>query len=607
MTRMETIYEKKLKQIKQDKQQYDAFRSLENTVVLAGPGSGKTTVLTLKIMMLLSEVIKSPRGLACLTYSNEAAKEFKKRLKILGHKERENVFLGTVHSFCIAEVITKFAHLYPQYGIPLPLKIISAKRKNQLFQRVREELKIPEKNLSITEMDSERNINIEGRSQVNIPSYDIALKAAQLFEQKLREANYVDFTAIIHYATQLIQKEEYVRKCLEAKFPWILIDEYQDLGRPLHEMILSMMDGTKSLFFAVGDPDQSIYGFNGAVPDYLLELSGLPKIREIKLQTNYRSNQDIIDASEVALNPNEGRNYRAGTREDERAQFTFKICEREMIDQYNYVVNEVIPQNIELNVPLEEIAVLVANRFQIKDLSETLEKSGIPYYAVKHEFERTHVVTWLEDCANWLISPDEVSFESIFTFWRSFLNRHGVNISGSQVILEKRKLYDLLINCISESQQLADWIQLILQNTGLREILRGTDVYPDELENLDNLIKVAKEGMFADFTLQQFSQLGKPVNQITISTRHSSKGLEFETIILLGMEEGNFPSYRSTTERKINEEHRIFFVCVSRAKSRCYLVRSKVQRGYIQKPSRFWISLYDWHSKRKNHNGTQEG
>lgn len=604
---METMYEKKLKQIKKDRQQYDAFKSPENTVVLAGPGSGKTTVLTLKIMKLLSEVINPPRGLACLTYSNEAAKEFKKRLKILGLKDRENVFLGTVHSFCISEVITKFAHLFPRYNIPLPLKIISAKKKNQLFQRVREELNISEKELSITEMDSERSINIKGRSQVNIPSYDLALKAANLFEQKLRIANYVDFTAIIQYATQMIQNEEYVRKSLEAKFSWILIDEYQDLGRPLHEMILSMMDGTKSIFFAVGDPDQSIYGFNGAVPDYLLELSQLPSVREIKLQTNYRSNQDIIDASEVALNPSESRNYRAGTRGNEKAQFSFKVCERDMIDQYNYVINEAIPQNILHGVPFEEIAILVSNKYQIKDLGEVLDKAGVPYYAVKHEFERTHVVAWLEDCANWLINPEQISFESIFAFWKSFLTRHGVDVSGTRIILEKRKLYDLLKKSIDDSEQLVDWIQWMLKNTELRGFLENTHVYPDELENLDNLFKVAKEGMFAEFTLRQFSQLGKPMNQVTISTRHSSKGLEFETIILLGMEEGSFPSYRSTTERKIKEEHRIFFVCVSRAKSRCYLVRSNIQRGYYQKPSRFWTALYDWNTQHFANTEIQKG
>lgn len=582
----------------QDDQQYEAFRSLENTVVLAGPGSGKTTVLTLKIMKLLMEAIKSPRGLACVTYSNEAAKEFKKRLKDLGLRERENVFLGTVHSLCIAEVIIPFSQLFPKYNIPLPLKIISAKKKNQLFQQVREELSISEKDLNITEMDSERSLNIAGKSKVNIPSYDIALKAAKLFEAKLRIAEYVDFNAIIQYATQLIQNEEYVRKCLEAKFSWVLVDEYQDLGRPLHEMILSMMSGTKSRFFVVGDPDQSIYGFNGAVPDYLLELNQLPNMHQIKLQTNYRSNQDIVDASEVALNPSEGRNYKAGTRENEQAQLNFQECERDMIDQYYYVVNEVIPQHLELGIPLEEIAILVANKYQIKDLGEILDEERIPYYAVKHEFERTHIVTWLENCAIWLTDNEQISFESLFTFWKIFLIRHSVEISGSQLILEKRKLYDLLKMSVDDGEKLVDWIQWMLKNAGMKQLLEKTDVYPDELENLESLIKVAREGMFSEFTLRQFSQLGKPVNQITVSTRHSSKGLEFETIVLLGMEEGSFPSYRSKTERKMKEEHRIFFVCMSRAKSRCYLVKSRIQRGYFQKPSRFWTALYDWNLQR---------
>lgn len=600
MKQMESKYQTKLKQVMQDEQQHAAFQSLENTVVLAGPGSGKTTVLTLKIIKLLSEVIKKPRGLACVTYSNEAAREFKKRLNEFGLRNRGNVFLGTVHSFCIAEIIIPFASLFPVYNIPLPLKIISIKKKNQLFTQVKNELYIGEKDLSITEMDSERSVNIIGKSQVKIPTYDLALKAARLFEQKLQMAGYVDFIAIVQYATILIQNEEFVRKSLEAKFPWVLVDEYQDLGRPLHEMILSLMGNTKSCFFVVGDPDQSIYGFNGAVPDYLLELAQMSTINQIKLQTNYRSNQDIIDASEVALNPNQSRSYKAGTRKTERAQFIFKECEGDMVDQYHYVVNEVIPRNLEMNIPFEEIAVLVANKYKIKELGEILECAGIPYYAVKHEFEQTHVVTWLGHCATWLTEPSQVSFETVFAFWKGFLIRHNFKISGPQVMLEKRKLFDLLKTSVIGRERLIDWIQWVLKNTILTKVLEKSEVYPDELENLNNLINVASEGMFSDFTLRQFSQLGKPKNQITISTRHSSKGLEFETIILLGMEEGSFPSFRSRTEKQIKEEHRIFFVCVSRAKSCCYLVRSKVVNNYIQKPSRFWIALYNWTIQRFN-------
>jgi DNA helicase II / ATP-dependent DNA helicase PcrA len=117
------FYSIKLEQIKRDPDQYAAFRSNMTTVVKAGPGSGKTTVLSLKIMHLLKEKIKEPRGLACITFSNEAAKEFTNRLKTFGYQKRQNVVLDTVHSFCISEVIVPFAHLY-EAGISLPLNII---------------------------------------------------------------------------------------------------------------------------------------------------------------------------------------------------------------------------------------------------------------------------------------------------------------------------------------------------------------------------------------------------------------------------------------------------------------------------------------------------
>jgi DNA helicase-2/ATP-dependent DNA helicase PcrA len=591
-------YEKKLQQIKQDSQQYAAFQSNDNTVVLAGPGSGKTTVLTMKIMNLLINSIKEPRGLACVTYSNEAAKEFKNRLKVLGLRKRDNIFLGTVHSFCITEVITPFSDLFPQYEIPSPLKIISGTKKDMVFQQVRDKLKIHEKELSLTEMDSERSSNLRGKSKVYIESYDLAAKAAVLYEEKLKEMGYVDFMSIVIYATELIQNEEYVRKCLEAKFSWILIDEYQDLGRPLHEMILALISATRSRFFAVGDPDQSIYGFNGAIPDYLLELSTIQEMTTIKLETNYRSNQDIVNASEIALSPSVKRNYLAGTRVNERANFNFYVCEEELLEQYDYVANQVIPECVSAGIPLEEIAVLVAGKTELRGMSDMFDQCQIPYYLVKYEFDRTHVVMWLEECAIWISDPEQVSFESLYSFWKNTLIRHGIGVIGNQIIREKRNLYDLLKLSAMECTYLFEWIEHMLNKLGLRTLLNNSDAYPDELENLDKLLITAKEGKFTSYTINDFGQLGKPKQQVTISTRHSSKGLEFEVIVLLGMEEGYFPSFRSTTQKKIDEEHRIFFVCVSRAKCHCYLVRSKVRNHYRKQASRFWISLKNWDELR---------
>ena len=215
--------------------------------------------------------IKPPRGLACLTYSREAAREFQHRLKLMGLVERHAVFLGTVHSFCLSEILIPFSKLYIQYGIPYPIKIISSSPKRTLFQEIKN--RVGEERLSMEEMDKERTRDISGFSKVSIPSYDAALEAAVFFEKELSRKGYIDYITMVKTATLLIQHEEYVRKALEAKFPWLIIDEYQDLGKPLHEMVLGFLHNTDIKIFTVGDADQSIYDFQGASPEYLIELS----------------------------------------------------------------------------------------------------------------------------------------------------------------------------------------------------------------------------------------------------------------------------------------------------------------------------------------------
>lgn len=595
---MNTTYLKKIEQIKNDEDQLKAFNSNVSTVVKAGPGSGKTTVLTLKIMKLLIEKIKYPRGLACLTYNREAVKEFTNRLFDLGYVKRSNVFLGTVHAFCIAEVISPFAHLY-NYEIPLPLKIVSEKEKNQLFNDIVRELNYNPKDIKILDMDKERTLSIEGISSVTVEPYDIALKAAKEYEKRLHAMGKVDFIDIVKFATLLIQKEEYVRKCLEAKFPWILIDEYQDLGKPLHEMVLSLFHKTNIKIFAVGDPDQSIYGFNGAIPDYLNELYLNPNIMPIELRTNYRSHQDIINASVLGLN--QGREYVSGKSFDKEAEFYFVTCEEELDDQYEEVVKRIIPECQQEGIPLEEICVLVQGEKQIKALSSILDKRGIPFYISKFDFNRSDIVNWLEKCASWVTTNSNESFNNLFDYWIQVLTKNNQFISSERVIKERKRLYSLLENSAKYNQSLYEWLKYMISNLDLFNILNESDIYPDEVNNLKTLLNVSLNGDFQGYDITRFSNLGKPLNQVTISTRHSSKGLEFEVVIMLGLEKGTFPYYlNENNPEKLNEDRRVFFVCVSRAKRVCYLLRSKKYtrmtkyglKTFYPKPSMFWEELY---------------
>lgn len=593
-------YNQKLGEIRKDPYQYEAYKSKTSTVVIAGPGSGKTTVLTLKIMNLLQETISEPRGLACMTYNRAAAREFHDRLLSYGYKSRSNVFLGTVHSFCISEVIKPFAHLF-NYSIPMPLKIISQRDKSRIFNDVRTYLNIDPLDLSIEDMDKERTLDITGLSRVNVPRYDIALSAAVEYETRLYALGKVDYVDIVKYATLIIQSEKYVRDCLEAKFPWILIDEYQDLGKPLHEMILSIFTSTNIKIFAVGDPNQSIYGFNGAIPHYLLELCDLPEINSIKLLTNFRSNQGIIDAYQLALPPSSIENYRAGTRIDEDAEFNFIICSEGIEEQFREVTNTIIPQCIQNGVPLNEVCVLVGNNNHARSLSELFQEANIPYHINKRrDFEITEIVKWLIQCASWSVDTKNESFSNLYEFWANIFMQHkGYSIFDS--LIEKKFFYDTLSRSKEYSNKLSEWLGWINEQLALPPLLTNSDAYPDEVDNLTVLIELATSGEFKDFSIDRFVNILKPNNQVTISTRHSSKGLEFEVVILLGLEEENFPSYRSIQSadpNKMEEEFRVFFVCISRAKRACYLVRSLKERNrwgrlFDKQPSRFWTMLHD--------------
>jgi len=596
---MNELQQSKLLEISSDEMQLKALKSTGSAVVIAGPGSGKTAILTLKALRLLETRILEPQGLACITYSREAAREIRDRLKLFGYVPRSNAFFGTVHAFCIAEVLSPFAKLFDHFSLSNPIRIASTKERKAAYTQALRKLVFMEKDVSMTEMDRERRIGVLGDSKISIPSYDLALQVAREYEIVLHAQGLIDFEDIVNYSTLLIRQEEFVRKCLEAKFPWLLVDEYQDLGKPLHEMVLSLLLRTRMNIFAVGDPDQSIYGFQGAIPEYLTELASFSRIEKIVLGKNYRSNQDIVNASEAVLELERG--YVAGTRKQERAEIRFHVCEVGMEEQYSLVSEQLIPEYISRGIPYDEIAVIVGSNKEVSVLSDTLQNHGIPYYVSRHEFERTELVQWLEDCCRWTINSHQVQFEHLCSYWGALLAQNQ-GAARQMDISDRVSLYTCLARCSSLRDDLKKWLESMVDGLGIRDLLARSTIFPDELENLDQLMEAVEERK-ERFSLKGFAELGRPTNQVTISTRHGCKGLEFEVVIMLGMEEERFPSYYDlNSAAKLAESSRICFVCVSRAKRICVLVRSKVhilstRRGPWEKPydeSRYWTSLESW-------------
>jgi DNA helicase-2/ATP-dependent DNA helicase PcrA len=600
---MNNFRKTRLYQIHNDPNQQKAYFSKKNTVVIAGPGSGKTTVLSMKILNLLENDIFTPQGIACITYSREAAREIKDRLIMFGYNNtHRNSFFGTVHSFCIAEVLVPFSHLFDYFTLSFPIKIAGTKDRSYAFNQALKNLVFDNKQVTIAEMNRERRTRINGESKIEIPSYDIALQVAHEYEKILHKKNLIDFDDIVNYSTILIQNEEFVRMCLEAKFPWLLVDEYQDLGRPLHEIILSLLFKTKIKLFAVGDPDQSIYGFQGATPDYLNELTTFKnKISTVILEKNYRSNQEIIEASEVILQENRG--YLAATRQKERADFLFFVCENGMDEQYNLVVQKLIPKYVgEDGVPLNEIAVLVGTNKELAQLEIVFQKHKVPCYRSKHDFERTEFIQWIENCAKWVIDRTLISFDELWNYWKILLL--SIN-NGINEIEERVTFYKCLSDSIQKKENLKPWLIFLKEQMQFEKMFEKSILCLGESDNLYSLITSIEDQNH--FDIKRFSELGRPQNQVTISTRHGCKGLEFEVIILLGMEEERFPSYHDINDdNKLTESSRICFVCISRAKRVCVLVRSKkhildTRRGLWEKEfiqSRFWTILENWQDSK---------
>ena len=565
MNVVNAYFEKKLQEISEDDMQFAAYKAVNNTVVIAGPGSGKTTVLTLKVMQLLAEMIYPPRGLACLTYSTEAVREFKSRLVKLGLEKRKNVFLGTVHSFCLSEIITPFAALYPQYKIPLPIRIISEAEKNRLFNSQNYE-----GTPKLIDVDKERTRNIKGISRVAIESYDIALKAAISFEELLIQNGYLDFISMVKKSVELIKNGSYVRKALEAKYPWIIVDEYQDLGKPLHELILTLLNLTRIKVFAVGDADQSIYDFQGAAPDYLIELSQRQDVSCIHLKNNYRSSQTIVDASEYVLKSSRGY-IASGKLRDYHAKLEFIECSKGMDEQYERVIEQISRFHTE-GIPYHEIAVLVGNNKQVTELAQECSRQNIPAYIARQTFRLTDLIIWIQNCAKWVSDKCSVSFDEICSTWKSFISQKRI-ISEDDYFLLKRTIFQTLTASKVYKDNLSEWLCYLDKKVGIVSAFTASERYPDEIDNYNKLLETARSHD-TQLTIKFLTRLGIPENQVVLTTRHSSKGLEFDVVILPGMEKDSFPSYYDNTPRKLAEARRLCFVSVSRARKACILIRS---------------------------------
>ena len=254
-------------------------------MVLAGPGSGKTATLAVKAAHLLVDRVAAPQGVACVTYSNDSVRELSGRLLAMGARPGRRLFSGTVHSFCRNRILRPFAHLRPDL-VPRDRRVIAARERRGLL---RDALTAEGLADQLDWFDSTlRRIRHARALDEPLDEFDEReVRVAEHFEEQLADERLTDFDAMVLDALKLIDAVALVREILVARFPWIAVDEYQDLGGPLHGIVKQLRTAGAKIF-AVGDPDQTLYEFNGADPRYLQELVDDPGFRCVPLRFNYR-------------------------------------------------------------------------------------------------------------------------------------------------------------------------------------------------------------------------------------------------------------------------------------------------------------------------------
>lgn len=562
--------------------------------MLAGPGSGKTKTLTIKMARMLAEDVEFPRGIACITYSNECARELERRLDKLGVRKGKNVFIGTIHSFCLTQVIRPFAGL-AGLGLSPPITIASKQVKARCFERALQEARIDEPPSYVQNRFDNYRKGILDRESPEWKSNDPQIAVAiETYEKLLRRENCIDFDDMPLLGLCLIEKYGWVRKALAAKFPVLVVDEYQDLGEILHRVVLSLCFGSGIRLLAVGDADQSIYGFAGAKPELLRMLSEHPDVEKVELKFNYRCGKTIISASEVALG--EIRNYEA--KRSHLGTIDFYHCPQGLGEQMQFIFNQIIPQAlVEPRRTSGDIAILYQDRYIGDEVAQAAEVAGYKYIRTDKGavYPKTPLTRWLEDCAAWCAGGWKKATPRLSNILNNGANLLDATLSEPEVQTFKSSLVQFLFSHRSGDEDFCSWISE-LESTLLRPIFQRDGSLTDEKDNLDKLIALCSEGgKLVHYTVALFgSQRGAP-DYLNLLTLHSAKGLEFDVVIIPGLEQGILPRYSAKTEAAKREPRRLFYVALTRAKHEVHFTYSGFYTNkygrFANGPSEFILEL----------------
>ena len=602
-------------------------------LVIAGAGSGKTKVLTYKVAYLIQQKDVKPWNILAITFTNKAANEMKERVTALVGDQINDIWLGTFHSICV-RILRRFID---RLGFDTSFVIFDTTDQKTLVKSCLKDLNIDNKMFTeksvLNEISNAKNEMIEPDEYEEKFGSDYRKKVIgniyHLYQQRLKENNAIDFDDIINFTIKILQNNADVIEYFSEKFKYILVDEYQDTNKSQFTLV-SLLASRYGNVTAVGDNDQSIYSFRGADITNILNFErDFPGTEIIKLEQNYRCTGNILKAANAVIKHNDAKYEKKLWTENEEGKLPSIYCGEDEYQEASYIVTQINHLKREEYFKNSDFAILYRMNSQSRAIEDILRREDIPYKIIGglKFYERKEIkdtISYLRLVAN---QSDNLSFQRIINEPKRGVGKTSLekidqiskenNISYYEVIKEADKyipkIYEAtrqFVNTIEELKSLelsvSEIITKVLKMSGYTDALKNENTIEAEsrIQNIEELITVANEfeKEAADKSLVEFlnsislssdtDNIEETDDMVTLMTLHSAKGLEYPVIFLVGMEEGIFPGYKSIGEQKeLEEERRLCYVGVTRAKENLFLTNSKQRTTFgsttHNPPSRF--------------------
>ena len=600
------------------------------TLVLAGAGSGKTRVLTYKLLHLLIKKILKPSQILAVTFTNKAASEMKSRVSKMLNFPIDRMWLGTFHSLSL-KILRQH---YEKVGLKQNFIIIDTDDQIKLIKKICDQENIDSKDISpkffASAIDSLKNKGIFF-NELKVNKYrnndEELRKVYKMYQKELVRINCVDFGDLILLCIKLFKDNKEVREYYQNLFNYILVDEYQDINFIQQKWLEYLYQGHKNIC-CVGDDDQSIYSWRGADVTNLLEFQkNFQSSNIIRLEQNYRSTKNILECASILIDKNKNRYGKKLWSENEEGEKIFINGFWETKEEAIFTTDQ-IDKLVSNKVQLSEIAILFRVSAHTRSFEERLIAIGLPYRIIGglRFYERKEikdVIAYLRLINN---ISDDFAFERVINIPKRGIGKTTLSKINQIARLNNTSMFEASQNFIGENKtkvnlEINDFINNILKwqkikknfdHIELAKVVLEDSNYiqyleneaknsknPENLSRVDNINEFLEslkdfenlEGFLEHVGLVMENMANTDSQTISLMTMHGSKGLEFDYVFLAGWEEGVFPSQRSLDEsgtKGLEEERRLAYVALTRA-------RKKIQISYVNQ-NRYSFASHDFNS-----------